>query len=39
MHTEASIRTYTGRHVDILNPVAKDICITDMSAGTGMKSP
>jgi hypothetical protein len=31
VHTEASIRTYTGRYVDILNPKAKDIDIADIA--------
>jgi hypothetical protein len=31
MHTEASIRTYTGRYFDILNPVVKDVSIIDIA--------
>ena len=31
MHTEASIRTYTGRYFDILNPQAKDVSIIDIA--------
>lgn len=31
MHTEATIRTYTGRRFDILNPVVRDVCIGDIA--------
>ena len=31
MHTEARIRTYTGRYFDILNPQAKDVSIIDIA--------